>query len=185
MNIFVLHNNPQQAAQMHCDKHVVKMILESAQMLCTVSYSTFMRNTFEVDHGGNISDSENKIGYEILANAIPYKSTHVNHPCTIWAGKSKQNYKWLLRLMVALHNEWRYRYNHTTIHKSMYKLMYGVDYNKVMELLPDEGLTPFAQAMPDVYRNDDAVEAYRAYYIGDKANLLNYTKRNKPEWLGQ
>lgn len=157
MNIFVLHDDPKIAAEMHCDKHVVKMILESAQMLCTVA---------------------NHLGFP----DIPYKSTHLNHPCTVWARESKQNYIWLLDLFYSLHKEWQYRYNHTRLHKSIEKLAY-INFIEVADALPDLGLTPYAQAMPDHYRNKDAVKAYRAYYIGDKAGLLQYTKRNKPEWL--
>lgn len=157
MNIFVLDKIPEAAAQYHCDKHVVKMILESAQMLCTVA---------------------NELGL-----TTPYKTTHKNHPCTKWARESKANYRWLLDLFIALHYEWQYRYNHKTNHKSFDKLLVGLDYQLVLDSLPDLGLTPFAQAMPDNYKDIDAVKAYRAYYLGDKADLLYYTKRNKPNWM--
>ena len=158
MNIFVLDYNPQIAAEMHCDKHVVKMILESAQMLCTIA---------------------NHLCYD-----SPYKSTHLNHPCTIWARESRQNYMWLMQLFEFLHDEWQYRFNHTDNHLSYYKLQ-NVDFDAILNALPDAGLTPFAQAMPDEYRDVDAVIAYRTYYINDKADLLNYTKRKEPQWLSQ
>ena len=70
MNIFVVHQDPQIAAQMLCDKHVVKMILETAQMLCTV-----------VSHTGA---------------ETPYRATHAKHPCTLWAAHSKANWEWLV-----------------------------------------------------------------------------------------
>lgn len=157
MNIFVLDTTPKEAAKAHCDKHVVKMILESAQMLCTVAHT-------------------------LNVEGVPYKSTHLNHPCTVWARKSKQNYLWLVELFNELHNEWQYRYNHSHNHKSVDKLQ-CLDMYSIANSLPDIGLTPFAQAMPDTYRNDDAIIAYRNYYLGDKAELLQYTKRNKPNWI--
>lgn len=88
MNIFVLDYNPQVAAEYHCDKHVVKMILESAQILCAVHHKN-----------GN-SD-------------VPYKLTHANHPCIIWAGESKQNYLWVTELAEALNDEYIFRFKYT------------------------------------------------------------------------
>lgn len=146
MNIFVLDENPELAARAHCDKHVSKMILESAQMLSTV-------------FGG------------------PYKPTHKNHPCTLWVGESRQNAEWLWLLADALNCEYQDRYNHTRNHKSWDAVEpLWRDFNA----LPDIGLTPFAQAMPDEFRNPDAVEAYRAYYRSKAFAMWNYSP--KPEW---
>lgn len=158
MNLFILDYNPDVAAEYHCDKHVVKMILETAQMICTTA------------HQLNIAK-------------VPYKATHQNHPCTKWVRESKQNMLWTLDLFYALHEEWQYRYNHENEHLSMYKLSSNLDLYGIANMLPDIGLTEFAQAMPDGYKNVDAVKAYRDYYINDKAELLTYTNRNKPSWL--
>lgn len=154
MNIFVLDYDPKVAAISHCDKHVVKMILESAQIMCTVQH---------------------KLGVD----DIPYRATHHNHPCTIWAGESQQNYEWLYQLAEALHDEWQYRFNHgeDDIHKS-----WQVIKDLPTPDLPDIGMTKPRMAMPEEYHNDDVVTAYRTYYINDKADLLQYTKRNKPNW---
>lgn len=154
MNIFILDNNIEKIAQYHVDKHVVKMILESAQLL-----SSAVR-TSGIDAG--------------------YKLTHKNHPCAIWARESLANWLWLTELTEALHNEWRFRFNHPLgkVHKSW----------EVVQQLPtpnlseDIGLTPFVQAMPDQYKNEDAVKAYRDYYIGEKAHLASWKKREQPEW---
>jgi len=89
MNIFILSEDPVLAAQAHCDKHVVKLILECAQMLCSA----------------------------LPPNQAPYKRTHFNHPCTVWSRTSKQNYEWLIKYGLALCDEYTYRYNKT--HKSM------------------------------------------------------------------
>jgi len=156
MNIFVLDYNPKVAAQSHCDKHVVKMILETAQMMCTTAH--------------------------LVGVDSPYKPTHKNHPCTVWARESQQNFRWLMELFNELHEEWMWRYNHNDNHLSYAKLQ-EVDWDLVIERLPDIGLTPFAQAMPEEYRDSDAVTAYQTYYVNDKADLLNYTGRRVPSWI--
>ena len=91
MNIFVLDKDPEIAASMMCDKHVVKMILETAQMLCTVAASK---------------------GHD-----VPYRPTHKSHPCTVWAGLSRSNWAWLLLHGHALCDEYTRRYGKT--HKSL------------------------------------------------------------------
>ena len=152
MNIFVLHKDPYQAAYQMCDKHVVKMILESAQMLCAV-----------YDNG-----------------TAPYKRAFYNHPCTIWARESQENYEWLLDHAYAMCQEYTRRYG--KVHKSIHAIEWcGKNYHKLS--LPRTGLTPFAQAMPEQYKNDDAVVAYRDFYKSEKRKFLNYRKRTAPSWL--
>ena len=113
----------------------------------------------------------NELGYD-----TPYKSTHKNHPCTVWSRESLSNYMWLRELTLELHKEYQYRYG--KLHKS----------GLVAESLPipninDYGLFPFAQAIPDEYKDKNFVKAYRAYYKGEKADICKYTKRDKPYWL--
>lgn len=153
MNIFYLDKEPKICAQYHCDKHVVKMILESAQMLCTVL-------------------SQNNI-------EVPYKPTHAKHPCTIWAAKSVANFNWLRDLSKFLNDEYKLRYDKKINHKSY----------DVIKSLPDYkneclGLTSFALAMPDEYKCDNPVEAYRNYYKQDKKNIATW-KNKTPEWWNQ
>ena len=152
MNIFVLDKKIEKCAEYHCDKHVIKMILESAQMMSAVVRLN---------------------GYD-----EGYKLTHKNHPCTIWARKSLSNYMWLFKLVERLNAEYRYRYDKGVNHKSY-------DMVKTLPIpdLPVIGLTPFAQAMPDQYRNKNAVKAYRDYYINEKSSFLTWTKRKTPEWI--
>ncbi len=108
----------------------------------------------------------------------PYRSTHVKHPCTLWAGESLANWRWLRDLTLALNAEYQYRYKTERIHKSA---------AIVMELpeppIPDLGLTEFAQAMPDEFKvPGDPVQAYRSFYIGDKSRFVKWTKRDIPGW---
>ena len=151
MNIFVLDEKVEKCAEYHSDKHVIKMILESAQMLSAVVRLN---------------------GYD-----VGYKLTHKNHPCTKWARESLSNYNWLKELTKLLNYEYRYRYEKDINHKS---------YDVVMTLptpkIPDIGLTPFAQAMPDQYKNKNAVKAYRDYYINEKSKFLTWTNRKTPIW---
>ena len=109
---------------------------------------------------------------------IGYKLTHKNHPCTIWARESLSNYNWLVRLTRLLNYEYRYRYDKDVNHKS-YDLVKTLPTPKI----PDIGLTAFAQAMPDQYKNENVVKAYRDYYINEKSNFLTWTKRKKPTWI--
>lgn len=159
MNIFVLDTDPVTCAQYHCDKHVIKMILESVQMLSTTC--------------------------SILGAEVPYKPTHANHPCTKWVRESHENFGWLYDLVYALENEWRFRFNHPhdKRHASVVLLEEYDLISVAATKLPAGELTPFAQAIPDEYKSSNAVQSYRNYYVKDKAHLLIYTKRTPPIWL--
>jgi len=152
MNIFAVNENPKIAARELCDKHVVKMILESAQMLCA---------PFE-------------------SGTAPYKRTHYNHPCTKWIRESVENYEWLLTHAYGLCEEYFWRYG--KVHKSLD----AIDWcdNHCQELnLPNRILTPFAQAMPDEYKNDDPIQAYRDYYNGEKSYFAKWKNTSTPAWF--
>lgn len=151
MNIFALHSEPIQAAVWHCDKHVVKMALESAQMLCT---------------------NLNLLGLE-----TPYKSCHRNHPCTIWARQTRSNFVWLCDLGLALCMEYTYRYGKTHACEKVIEYCYDLKNH-----IPEGDLTPFAQAMPDVYKCSDSVQAYRSFYIGEKSDFAVWSMRDQPYW---
>jgi hypothetical protein len=159
MNIFYLSENPVTAARFHADTHVVKMILESAQMLCTIINS----------HAGE--------------QVMPYKSTHKNHPCTLWASESLDNALWLVDLTRALNDEFKHRFNHVNNHKSFDMLMNNDIMSKLRECLADKGMTKPALAMPDEFKVSCPVESYRNYYRVAKVNLLKYTNQSLPEWL--
>lgn len=140
-------------ARYHCDRHVVKMILESAQIACTAL---------------------NGKGF-----ATPYRSTHVNHPCVLWAGESLDNLRWLIRLGKALNREYRYRYRSSSDHASLAVLEEASRFS-----FESRGLTEFAQAMPEEYRvPGDPVSAYRRYYAGEKMGFAKWTRRRKPTWI--
>lgn len=152
MNIFVVDKDPKIAAQMLCDKHVIKMILESAQMLCSAHQEA------------------------------PYKRTHYNHPCSIWARTSRANYEWLIKHAYALVFEHSFRYPKSKPHKSLDVIMWCEENIDKLEF-PEIGLTKFAQAMPDEYKQENVVEAYRAYYLCEKKTIASWKKyRKAPKW---
>ena len=155
MNIFYLDQDIQTCAVAHCDKHVIKMILESAQILCSVLHKT--------------------------GQDAPYRLTHRNHPCVLWAGESLENWLWLRDLTAALNQEYKFRFNHITDHKS-FTAVYSLDF----PVIGDKGMTERPQVMPEIYQTPgDPITAYRQYYMAEKAHLLNYTKRKLPEWLSK
>lgn len=156
MNIFVLDKDPKTCASYHCDKHVVKMILEHVQMLCTVS---------------------NTVGIPAF-----YKPTHANHPCTKWVGESRANWDWLVDLTLYLNDEYMTRYNHPINHLAWQKTLWWLPFDDVYAKLPDIPMTPFAQAMPEQYKQDDVVAAYREYYIQEKCDIATWTNREQPDW---
>lgn len=161
MNIFVLDLSPKKAAQYHNDKHVVKMILESAQMLMS-SYHLHPSNPYAV------KDSN------------CYKLTHQNHPCTKWVNTSIENWCWLFDLVTFLNEEYKERFNHDEDHLSYRKLCYMINTYDFPAVGPGP-LTPFALAMPDEYKSEDAVNSYKIYYICDKQHIAEW-KNGAPDW---
>ena len=162
MNVFYLDNNPKSAARMQCDRHVVKMILESAQLLSTAH---------RVLDGDEWADSHSL-----------YKVTHKNHPSAVWARASAHNYQWLYRHFLGLCDEYNYRYG--KIHLSETKLSdclwftpTSIDHNADFTAPP--------QCMPDEYKSDiSSIIGYRQYYALNKApnDWFCYNK-NRPSPL--
>lgn len=153
MNIFFLDKDPIKAAQYHCNRHVVKMIVEQAQLLSTVHWI----------HGS--------------WHKPMYKPTHANHPCTLWLCKSVKHYEWALQLFVALLYEYTYRYG--KIHKcfDLYPAL------SVVPNLPNAAWSTPAKAMPEYLRFLPVVNAYRAYYLLHKAHFAVWTTRPIPRWF--
>lgn len=154
MNIFVVDYNPIVSAKSLCDKHVVKMIVEGCQMLSTIHHI-----------GGS-------------TNPKLFKPSFHNHPCTIWARQTSDNYYWLADHTLYLSFEYNKRYN--KVHKCHDLCeMFVDDYPKY---IPMGELTPFAQAMPDKYKNEDPIIAYRNYYIYEKSRFAKWKYTDPPTW---
>lgn len=154
MNRFVLHEDPKVAAHQHCDKHVVKMILEEAQMLSTV---------------------HRYYGYE---GDELYKGTHNHHPCTKWAGESRENYEWAYNLFTELCSQYTLRYN--KIHKT--SRLIGPLWH-IPDQIPDIPMTAIPQAMPEELKIEgEPIKAYRNYYITEKSRFAQWRYSEAPDW---
>jgi hypothetical protein len=160
MNIFYLSDKPDECAEMHADKHCVKMILEYAQLLSTAH---------------RVLDGDD-------VHPTLYKIAHKNHPSTIWTRSSKQHYDWLFRLFRMLSAEYSIRYSEHNfkVHKSWDTL------GKILEIAPknieDNGWVDPPQCMPDHCKRPDTIDAYRNYYMTEKASISVWKYSNKPTW---
>jgi hypothetical protein len=153
MNIFILDMDTKKASEYHVDKHIVKMPLETAQMLCT-------------------SHHEN-------SNLItPYKKTHINHPCNKWTRESIMNYRWLIELGLNLCDEYEFRYKR--VHKCKEVILWCKENEPN---LPNVPMTKFALAMPNEFKTSCAIESYRAYYNGEKRHIYAWKGRFEPSWV--
>lgn len=164
MNIFALDINPSIAAKYHCNKHVVKMIVETVQLLSTANRLN------GIDKG--------------------YKATHNNHPCSVWIRSSKENYEWACDLLKHLHSEWLYRFDHSPnkVHKSYNVAIADNLFDS--SFLPSNSLTPFLTVMPEEYiinsskdKMENAIMSYRNYYANAKESMHNWGKQSTPHWL--
>ena len=158
MNIFYLSEWASEAAQMHCDKHVNGMIKETVQIMSTAH---------RVLDGDEWAD---KMGL--------VKTTHVNHPSTVWARSDVDNYTWMLELLVNLCHEKRRRWPKNKPHKYE-SLIHAL--SVVPDNIRDGNHTAPPQCMPDEYKCDNTVQAYRNYYHGEKPFAVwKYT--DAPSW---
>lgn len=162
MNVFVLAHDPVTAAQLHCDKHVVKMPLETAQLLSTALH-------------------QHRCG----AGAHLYAPTHERHPCALWAAETRANFEWLVRLGLALVAEHALRYAHTAAGKRGHASRIVIESAAALaSAIPAGPLTPFAQAMPEECKHPDPVVAYRQYYATHKRGMATWRPpRSRPAWM--
>ena len=178
MNIFYLHENPQICAQMHIDKHCVKMIIEYAQLM-----SSAHRMLDGLEYEGST-----KAGRKIKRYLMPniekeqtlYKVSHINHPSAVWARESKENYYWLYQMWCCLCDEYTFRYG--KIHLTDKKLRRAL--KSYPENISDTPFTQPPQAMPDdVKVVNDSIQAYRNYYINYKKGFASWKVREVPIWF--
>jgi hypothetical protein len=158
MNIFFLSWNPRTAAEYHCDKHVVKMIIECAQLLYSAHWV---------------------IGSPLPSTA--YKLAHRNHPCSIWTRLSLANYLWLASLGWWLCREYEFRY--LKIHKTEAHILWLLNNHPAIGSIP---FTNPPLAMPDEYKCSNVIKSYRTFYIESKCkqrNIVKYKCRTPPSFL--
>jgi len=159
MNIFYLSNEPDKCAQQHCDKHVVKMILETAQLL---------------------SNAHHMLDGDQVIKPI-YKLTHKNHPSAVWTRSSATHYEWLWLLLTELCKEYTFRYN--KVHKVERDGLLKVLKTPPANILSNTWIADPPPAMPDEYKTTDSIQSYRNYYKGAKKSFARWTNREIPAWF--
>ena len=154
MNIFMLADTPEESATLQCDKHVVKMPLETAQLLCSAHPE----------------------------GDAPYKRTHYNHPSAVWVRESIANYFWAVDHGLELCDEYHRRYGHKKNKQHASRAVIEWAAANCPDL-PNIGPTPMPQCMPDEFKDDDTVTAYRQYYKGDKAAIATWKHTPTPPFM--
>lgn len=188
MNIFVLSFEPAESARFHCNKHVVKMIIESAQMLCTAHWLHLLKSKGKsLSDFKRIKDAQSWL-YENTNIDLhpPYKMTHTRHPCTVWTSSNIANYFWQLRLLESLLFEYKKRYK--KIHKTKQYAKW-LRKNEPVNMKNDF-IEEFPVCMKDnfkVYKacgKIDVVASYRNYYIKDKVRFAKWEPHSRtPDWF--
>ena len=166
MNIFYLSKSAKHCARYHNDKHCVKMILETCQLLYTCLW-LMMPDESWIENAPLTKSGKHG-----------YKKTHVNHPCAIWTRESINNYKWLCKLGKYLCKEYTHRYG--KIHSCQKHIKW---LSKQTPQLPDIKKTKMKLAMPDQYKCKSSVKSYRKYYMGDKKSFCKWKNRDIPHWF--
>lgn len=165
MNIFFLHTNPAMAALFMCDKHVIKMILESLQLLWCAHYFDDSTKIFTTAEKNNIQ---------------PYRKSHYNHPCAVWVRQDLSHYMWLVEHVAALH-EIYYDHFGNKKHKSYPHINF---LKKHPPNIPHLLFQQPPQAMPEPRKTTLSVNAYRSYYLNEKSYFLDYRcTRPLPEFI--
>ena len=184
MNIFYLDHDVTKCAEMHNDKHVVKMILEYAQLL-----STAHRILDGIVEPGLSKTGRKKTVYRLPdeRDSVLYGATHVHHPSAIWVRQSKQNYVWLMQMWCCLLQEYTYRYGKQHACSKLVSPLSEIPHN-----LPDKPFTEPTPAMPDDVKilkeihtdryTLDSLASYRNYYIKNKTHLASWKNRPVPSW---
>ena len=190
MNIFALHPNPRKCARWHVDKHVVKMILETCQLLYTAHWVLTFPTLRDYPSAVALSRFQKTLTPpESMSTAPPTKATnavfrpvHVRHPCAKWARQTLGNYKWLALLGIELAREFRHRFGHEHSCEKHVEWLFKNPPPNILKF-PRKS---FSIAMDDQYKvADDPIRSYRNYYKTSKAErgLVHYTERNVPHWL--
>lgn len=176
MNIFYLDANPQTCAQMHVDKHCVKMILEYAQLLSTA------HRVLDGTESVRMSDSGRRTKCWTLSDSresVLYNATHINHPSAVWVRQGRENYVYLWHLFVELCREYTHRYGRTHATERLVEVLASVPHN-----IGTNFFTQPTPAMPDEYKiPGDSIQSYKNYYLGDKKRMFSWKKRATPKWV--
>jgi hypothetical protein len=177
MNVFFLNFDPKICAESHCDKHVVKMIIEYAQLMSTAHRVLDGKEYIDKTANGRsikrwrMEDPKYETGL--------MKASHVNHPSGVWTRQSKENYIWLNRMWNYLLAEYTQRYGKHHACEKYRDVLYAWPEN-----IPDGPFTQPPPAMPDYCKvSGDSIMSYHKYYINEKVRFAKWTNRQVPWWF--
>ena len=177
MNIFYLDSDPVKSAELHCDKHVVKMIIEYAQLMST-AHRVLDGDLYEDRTANNHRIKRWRLSDSNMENVV-YKASHINHPSAIWTRASDSNYQFVYDMFVALCNEYTHRYGR--VHLTEEKL------KDLLQHLPNNiasaDFVEPPQAMPDDVKTSNAVDAYQNYYKVYKKDFAKWTDRETTAFM--
>jgi len=177
LNIFYIENHPVDAAKSMVDKHVVKMILESAQLLSTAHRFLDGSETIEKS---KMNRNVKRYVLNDARNDVLYQATHINHPSAVWCRNSIENYNWLVDHMFALGKEYTYRYNKK--HKCFGELTYMLQ--SPPKNLYNYDWTTMPSCMDNQYIiSDNPIDNYRNYYKVGKSHIHSWKNRQPPSWI--
>ena len=177
MNIFYLHKEPEVSAQLHCDKHVVKMIIEYAQMLSTAHRMVDGEQYYGLSKNGR-RIARWRHPNSNLENVL-YKASHINHPSAVWVRENAIQYQYMYDLFVALCDEYTYRYG--KVHMTDSKLRDVL--NNIPDKMPLGDWREPPQAMPDDVKSESSLDAYHKYYREYKKSFAKWTNREVPQFM--
>ena len=177
MNIFYLDTNHDRCAKMHCDKHVVKMVVEYAQLLSTAH--RVLDGELYIDDSSGRKIKRWRHPDPTLESKL-YKASFVNHPSAVWVRESRLNYRWLSNLWYQLCKEYEHRYGR--MHKTFRRLTFYLD-EIPTNINSHEVLTEIPQCMPEDVKAGNPVDAYQNYYIQYKKDFAKWTRRSTPEFM--
>jgi hypothetical protein len=176
MNIFYLNADPCLCAQQHVDKHVVKMIVEYAQLLSTAHRLLDGVETLSISSSGR---TIKRWQLPDQRDDLLYSATHKQHPSALWTRASGENYQWLYRLFTCLLTEYTFRYS--KIHASA-RLSAALQNSP--QYIVNQGFTEPTPVMPDDYKVfDNSIQSYRNYYLGSKSHIFAWKNRTTPNWI--
>lgn len=180
MNIFYLDDDLETNAHYHIDKHIVKMPLETAQILTTTvwidKFLGFIPRALTKIELAVINTEKSQQPVIDERTFTRYLPTHPNHPCCIWARSSMANYEWLYGYLVSLSDEYTYRYG------KQHKAMDEGRRLPIPEKLVGADLLKRPLCMPDDYKSDSVIDSYRMYYMMDKSGFASWKGRDIPPW---
>ena len=178
MNIFYLHLDPVESAKLHCDKHVVKMIIEYAQMLSTAHRMLDGKEYIDASSGRRIKRWKHP---NSNMDGVLYKASHINHPSAQWVRQNAIQYQYMYDMFTALCDEYTFRYGKTHMTDTKLRVLL----NELPSNIILGTWNPPPQCMPEDVKMMSSILAYHKYYAKYKKNFAVWTDRPVPKFMSE